>query len=321
MDLRHLRYFVAAVEQGSLQGAAQKLNVAQPALSRRVRDLELDLGCELLTRTSRGTAPTQAGLAFYHDAARLLEELDHAITRARRLGHEHGIRFGLATSSARKYAFLGEALAAFSAGKTTAGITFTRRLSASLVAALREGTLDAALLYEHRPDAPSIGDRLIHREHFVLAAHPAHPLARSGPAQIAELAGQPLVWLARSDLPGGLNPLAAQLRRHGLDPVIGQMVDNPDEQVEITLASCGACLTPASTIIAGPPGKLVFRALPGLDMTVDLTLAWRRDAGATAVQELLASLGQAIDRHQSAIAACQADWTHLDGFPLYALPS
>ena len=316
MELKHLRYFTAAVEQGSLQGAAEKLNVAQPALSRRVRDLELEMGCDLLTRSSRGIVPTLAGLAFYRDAVRLLEDLALATQRARRLGLEQsrGIRFGLAQGSARRYAFLGEAVAGAS------GIAYSRGVSANLLVALREARLDLALLYEHRPDSPLLAERLVHRERFVLAAHPAHPLARRGPAQLADLSGHPLVWLARADLPDGLNPLAVQLRRHGLEPVVGQLVDSPEEQIDITLASCGACLTPASTIAATPPGQFIFRALPNLSATVDLSLAWRRTHGSTAVQELLDAFDHAIDSHQLTIAAGGTPWTHLDGQPLFALP-
>jgi len=320
MELKHLRYFTTAVEQGSLQGAAEKLNVAQPALSRRVRDLELEMGCDLLTRSSRGIAPTPAGLAFYRDAVRLLEDLALATQRARRLGLEQGrgIRFGLAQGSARRYAFLGEALAGAS------GTAYSRGLSADLLGNLREGTLDLALLYEHRPDSPLLAERLVHSERFVLAAHPAHPLAGSGfgagPAQLTDLSGQPLVWLSRTDLADGLNPLAVQLRRHGLEPVVGQLVDSPEEQIEIAIASRGACLTPASTIAATPPGQLCFRALPSLSITVDLTLAWRRPPTNIAVQDLLDKLDSAIDRHQATIATGTAEWTRLDGQPLFMLP-
>jgi DNA-binding transcriptional LysR family regulator len=322
MDLKHLRYFTAAIEQGSLQGAAEKLNVAQPALSRRVRDLELEMGCDLLTRSSRGIAPTPAGFAFYRDSIRLIEELNLATQRARRIGLEQGrgIRFGLAQGSARRYAFLGEALAAENTRHGASGTAFSRGVSVELLSSLRDGTLDIALLYEHRPDSPLLAERLIHRERFVLAAHPAHPLAQPGAAQLTDLSGHALVWLARADLPDGLNPLAVQLRRHGLEPVVGQLVDSPEEQIEIAIASCGACLTPASTIAATPPGQLAFRALPSLSVTVDLSLAWRRAHGSAAVQELLEGLDSAIDGHQAAIAGGTAEWTLLDGYPLFALP-
>ena len=103
MELKHLRYFKAAVEEGSLQAAAARLNVAQPALSRRVRDLEALLGCDLLVRGARGVAPTRAGLALYRDTVRVFGELDEAVQRARRLGLEQGrgVRMGLAPTVAR----------------------------------------------------------------------------------------------------------------------------------------------------------------------------------------------------------------------------
>ena len=89
MELRHLRYFVAAVEEGSMQGAASRMNVAQPALSRRIRDLEIRTGCDLLTRGARGVTPTRAGASLYRDALRLLEGLDEA-----RQQHESNARLG-----------------------------------------------------------------------------------------------------------------------------------------------------------------------------------------------------------------------------------
>ena len=61
MELKHLRYFVAAVEEGSLLAAAERLAIAQPALSRRIQDLEAELGCALLTRSVRGVTPTGVG--------------------------------------------------------------------------------------------------------------------------------------------------------------------------------------------------------------------------------------------------------------------
>ena len=74
MDIKHLRIFVAAVEEGSIQAASRLLNIAQPALSRRIRDLEDELGCTLLVRGGKGVTPTQAGLALYRDALGIIED-------------------------------------------------------------------------------------------------------------------------------------------------------------------------------------------------------------------------------------------------------
>ena len=77
MELRHLRYFVAVVEAGSLTEAAEKkLHTSQPSLSRQIRDLEYQVGTELLTRTASGVAPTAAGRAFLDHARLALAQVD-----------------------------------------------------------------------------------------------------------------------------------------------------------------------------------------------------------------------------------------------------
>jgi DNA-binding transcriptional LysR family regulator len=322
MELKHLRYFRSAVEEGSLQGAAARLSVAQPALSRRVRDLEAQLGCQLLVRGAHGVVPTPAGLVLYRDTVRLLGELDDTIQRVGRMGLEQGrgVRMGLAPTVARKYSFLASALASFAARRQDSGIAFRRGPSSELVEGLKEGAVDLALLYEQRPDSSRIADRLVHRESYVLAIHPDHPLAVSGPADLIELAGQPLIWLARSDIADSVNPMSLQLRRHGLEPAIAQVVDSPDVQLDFTMASGGLCLTPASTMLALPPGKLHFRALPRFDATMDLTLAWARESAGEQLLVLVNLLQDAIDDHQTAIAGGSEAWMSLDGYPQYHVP-
>ncbi len=85
MELRHLRYFVAVAEEGSLLNAAQgRLHTSQPSLSRQIRDLEAEVGVRLLERQARGVALTAAGAAFLDHARLALLQVDAAIEGARR---------------------------------------------------------------------------------------------------------------------------------------------------------------------------------------------------------------------------------------------
>ncbi len=322
MDIRHLRYFIAAVEEGSLQAASNRLNIAQPALSRRMRDLEMSLGCKLFERSSKGITPTRAGYAFYNDAHSVLEMLTRSSQRARRLGLEQGreIRFGIARGTSRKYPFLGEVIGAFAADNPHVGVAFSRASSYNLVSELNEASLDLALLYERRAGSDRLGERLIHQEHYVLAVHAANPLAKPGPVDLPELVGRPLVWLSRPDMPDSLNPLLLQLKRHGLEPTIGHLADSAEEQFEIAIASAGMCLTPASTMLAIPSGQLHYRAVPRLGMVLDLALAWNSETLSAAGRLLLARLHEAIDLHQAVIASGEAAWCQIDGYQLFELP-
>jgi len=85
MELRHLRYFIAVVETGSLTEAAEKrLHTSQPSLSRQIRDLEDQVGVELLRRSARGVEPTEAGKAFIDHARLAMAQVDAAVEAARR---------------------------------------------------------------------------------------------------------------------------------------------------------------------------------------------------------------------------------------------
>ncbi|MBV1918044.1 MAG: LysR family transcriptional regulator [Sphingomonadaceae bacterium] len=322
MELKHLRYFTASVEEGSLQGAAQRLNVAQPALSRRVRDLEAELGCELLVRGARGVTATPAGLALYRDAIAMLDDLSESMQRARRLGLEQdrNIRLGFAQSTSRKYGFVRDVLSHYTRRNPHTGIAFALESSAQLVSGLRSGNYDIALLYEQNPATSRVGQRLIHSERYVLAAYPSHRLATAGPLELTQLAGEKLVWLSRRDLGDGINPLTQQLKRHGIEPVIGHLVNDTAEQLDLVIAGAGICLMPASTMLIVPEGQLIFRSVPEFSMSLDFRLAWQTEPSSLDAEALLSTFHSAIDVHQAEIASGTAHWAALDGHPILGLP-
>jgi DNA-binding transcriptional LysR family regulator len=317
MELKHLRYFIAAVEEGSFHAAAEKLAVAQPALSRRIQDLEAELGCDLLVRSVRGVTPTRAGQAMYREALQILDRVSNAFQLTRRVGLEQGRenRLGL-VQSARKYDFIHDALAAYAAEHPDSGVAITRAPSRILAGALREARLDATLLYEHHVSTARFGERLIHRERYVLALHPAHRLATPGPIALEQLSGEPLVWLVRRDTTDNHDALLQHCRLNGLEPVVGQLANSPEELIDLVSVSGGVCLTPASTALTTPRGQLCFRSVPDLKLELELTLAWNRNLSSEPAQAFLRCLHSAIDRHQAEIDSGAAEWARLDGTQL-----
>jgi DNA-binding transcriptional LysR family regulator len=321
MDFRHLRYLIAAVEEGSFQGASQRVHVAQPALSRRIRDLEVELGCELLVRGARGVTPTRAGEAFYRKALNILEELDEASHLARSIGSEQAkvARLGLVQTS-RKFAFVQDAVAAFSSQNPNGVISLKRGASHDLAGALRDGRLDLTFLYEWRVNSHGFRERTIHKERYVLAVHPRHRLAVAEPAELADFADEPLVWLARRENTHGHDALMRQCRLHGIEPAIGHHAASYEEQFDLVLVTGGTCLTPALTMLSMPPGALVFRPLPSFEAEINLSLAWSEELGGSA-SALLDALQAAIDQHQANIEAGRTDWARLMGHPVVRIPS
>lgn len=318
MELRHLRVLVAAVEQGSIQAASRLLNIAQPALTRRIQDLEAELGCDLLIRGGRGVTPTSAGSALYRDALAILQNVVDATQRAQRMGldQQRKVRFGL-VQTARKYGFAQEAISAFNARHPDAGVALMRGLSRDLGSALHDGDLDLTLLFEFHAGVVGVADRLIHRERYVLALHPSHRLAQDAPARLADLVGEPMVCVLRHDMAGQHNALLQHCRLHGLEPVIGQWANSPDEMMDMVAVGAGMCITPASSIISTPAGQLVFRALPEFSLRLDLRIAWRTPHNSPVVGALLQEFDAAVDRHHDSLSKAETPGATLHGLQLF----
>jgi DNA-binding transcriptional LysR family regulator len=313
MELRRLRYFIAAVEEGSLLGASRRVNVAQPALSRQIRDLEESLGFALLERDTRGVRLTHDGAGFYRDALEVVGAFDKAMQKARRakLERHERVRLGV-VRTASKYAFANRALDAFKGARPSATVELTCTSSRALIGSMRRGHLDLALLFQQQPDLATFNERIIHAERYILAIHPRHPLAAGRtPIRMRDLSGEPLVWMSRVNNLDNHDLLLQQCRVHGLEPVIGYEANSQDEQLELLSISGGICLTPASTRLSTPPDKLVFRVIADFHMELQLRLAWRKDLGKSPAAELLAELMAAIDAHQAEIAAGTEAWSKM----------
>src|SRR5207244_3985197 len=146
MELRHLRYFVAVAEEGSFLRAASRLRVAQPALSKQIRDLEREVGVKLFERLPRGARVTPAGEDFLRNSRNALESAARAVATARRTGSATGLKF--AHSELYVYtAVLLKLLAAFRQASPETPVRVVRVDDVDQHAALREQPIDVAATF------------------------------------------------------------------------------------------------------------------------------------------------------------------------------
>src|SRR2546430_8518736 len=146
MELRHLRYFGAVAEEGSFVRAAGRLRVAQPALSKQIRDLEREVGVKLFERLPRGARVTRAGEQFLGNARSALESATRAVTTARRSDSATALRF--AHSDLYLYtSVLFKLLAAFRQGSPETPLRVVRVNDVDQHAALREHRIDVAATF------------------------------------------------------------------------------------------------------------------------------------------------------------------------------
>src|SRR5882762_7200443 len=147
MELRHLRYFVAVAEAGSLTVAAErKLHTSQPSLSRQIRDLEVEVGAQLLTRSARGIELTPAGRAFLEHARSALSQVQAAAEAARRAAHPAKPCFAMGFLTGHELTWMPEALRILRDELPNIDVMISSQYSPQLASALVNGTIDAAFL-------------------------------------------------------------------------------------------------------------------------------------------------------------------------------
>src|SRR4029077_17873171 len=146
MELRHLRYFVAVAEAGSVTVAAQILHTSQPSLSRQIRDLEDEVGARLLTRRARGIELTPAGRAFLEHARSALSQVEAATQAARRVAHPAKPCFSIGFLTGHESAWMPEALRILRDELPNIDVMISSQYSPPLANALLKGTVDAAFL-------------------------------------------------------------------------------------------------------------------------------------------------------------------------------
>ena len=288
MELRHLRYFVAVAETCHFGQAAERLHMAQPALSQSIRQLEAELGAVLLTRTTRQVRLTPAGAFFYDEARRVLQQLDGAVSGVRRVadGHRGLIRVGFTGTAAftqlPRFARILQSRLPDVALEVHADM-----LTPAQTEGLLDGSLDLAVL---RP--PASGDlevRTIESEPLVLALSADHRLADAPEIALADLADEAFVLYAQNSAVNDAVQRVCQAA--GFTPRREHEAPGTAVLLPLVAAGLGVALVPAS-VRAVPLDGVVFREVPDAG-TIDLALAWRRHESSALVRSVLAELAEA----------------------------
>src|SRR5215831_19072430 len=192
MELRHLRYFIAAAEAENVSRAALKLHVSQPALSRQIRDLEEELGFSLFERSAKSVRLTDAGKTFLSEAGAVLRRADEAVNRARAIatGISTELHVGYAPSPTAR--LMPPTLRAFQAQFPKVRVRLHDLSTEEMLAGVREGKLEVAILV--RPARKMLrGLRFeeLTRDRMCLAVPPGHALARRRSVALELVAREP----------------------------------------------------------------------------------------------------------------------------------
>jgi LysR family transcriptional regulator, hca operon transcriptional activator len=274
MELRHLRYFIAVAEAGSLTEAAErKLHTAQPSLSRQIRDLEHEVGVPLLTRNPRGIELTSAGKAFLDHARLALLQVDAACEAARRAAKPDKPTFAIGFLTGQEIEWLPEVMRVLRDQLPSIEVTVSSQYSPDLADALMRGKLDAAFL-RPEPNASDLIYKVVTREPLVVILPSDHRLASRDTIDPHAIAGETLLSVSKT-APALRAVIDDYLKRSGIDTRPTHEADNLAMAMSLVASTRSVALLPAyaQNFL---PWSVVSRPLAGDVPTIDLVVGYHK---------------------------------------------
>jgi LysR family nitrogen assimilation transcriptional regulator len=295
MDLRQLEYFVRVAELGSFTRAAVELDVAQPALSRQVRLLEVELRQTLLVRNGRGAVPTEAGKVLLEHGRGIL----HQVQRAREdLGRLRGglsghVALGMPSSVARVLAV--PLMRAFREAAPEARLSISEGLSAALQEGLASGRLDIAVLYNAQPSRELDVMQLIEEDLMLVRARPPglHEDPPPGPVELRDVARMPLIIPTR---PNAIRMhVESGMAEIGMKPNVALEIDGVSAILDLVLDGAGCAILSHNALLNSPrPSAYTAQQIGQPPLRIRLSLATSLQRPATPVQKATLDLVRSI---------------------------
>jgi LysR family transcriptional regulator, nitrogen assimilation regulatory protein len=286
MDLKQLEYFVRVAELGSFTRAAQALNIAQPALSRQVRLLEVELRQNLLVRNGRGATPTQAGQLLLEHGRGILHQVERAREELGRVrsGLTGRVALGMPPSVARVITV--PLTRAFRTKMPEAQLSISEGLSSAMQENLQNGRLDIALLYNPSPIPGIAHSPLVKEELLWVQPRPAGLQEDPPPAAIPlkEVASLPLVIPTR---PNAIRMhVESEMAAIGCRPLIALEIDGVSAILDLVADGAGYAILSRNAVMRSVrPSAFSVRPISGPALTIQLNTAVSSLRPATLTQQ------------------------------------
>jgi DNA-binding transcriptional LysR family regulator len=277
IELRHLRYFVAVAEELNFSRAAQRLHMAQPPLSVAIRQLEQELGAELLERTTREVTLTDAGRTLLDGTRRIFAELDHTVTSTRRAAAGELGTLRVAFSWGTRFETLPAIGQAFRAHHPDVSLLTEEMWNSRMPQALRSAQVDIAVGL-----CPEVSGELsyetVRTEPAIALVTAAHPLAGESETTLAALADEEFLLFPRDLAPRLYDLIVSFCRRAGFEPQLAHGSFHTDWSLQLLADQQVVAVVPESVTRALPPG-IAAVGLTGEAGIFETVLVWRGEHG------------------------------------------
>jgi DNA-binding transcriptional LysR family regulator len=285
---KHFPFFLAVAEEQNLHRAAERLNIAQSALSRRISDLERELGDTILfERQARGVAITEAGRVLAEDVRRILLDIEEAGRRVQRVarGDLGTLRIAFSEAMVRR-PLLPAALRRYRADYPEVDLRALPLTSDAQRTRLRGGEVDIGFVIEEAGDAEDFATMRVGMDKFVLVVPADHPLAERPTVGLRDLAEEPLILPARNVSPRLFGRMMGLFDTRGISPRIAVEVTAVDIAYGLVAAGMGLAIVTAARPDRAPV-DVVLKDLTDFDLPLPLSMIWASDSPSTLIRNFV----------------------------------
>jgi len=274
MELRHLNYFVAVADELHFGRAAPRVHTAQSSFSAQIRDLERELGVQLLHRTKRQVHLTDAGRAFLTEARATLKQAALAVRVAQRAAHGQAGILAIGFVPSADCISFPDILRAFKKQYSEVQLELHNLTASEQVEALRQGAIDIGFMRPLRTEKAIASERII-REPVIVVLPKKHRLLSSAEIALEDVAIQNLILCSRIHAPLQHDVIIAQFRAANLVPNVSLETDHIQTILGLVAAGLGISLLPASVENLRAPG-LSYRPLKKVSVQMEMAVAYRK---------------------------------------------
>jgi DNA-binding transcriptional LysR family regulator len=292
LEFRHLRYFQAVAEELSFTRAAERLHIAQPPLSLQIRQLEEDLGVQLIERAERPLRLTDAGKQLLKRASEILSSVQAAVNEVRRIGRGMTGKLSIGFAGSAMYNFLPNILNTYRDLYPEIDLSFIELLACQIKDALEAREIDVGFSRPGIEARKKIEQRVLLEEPMVVAVPERHPFAAQTRVPVHALDAQNVVLYPRYPLPSITDLVLQRLEATGVHIVVVQEVTNLQTALGLTAAGVGITFVPAGVGQFRRAGVRFVQLDPAI-LTSPMTVVWLKDATSAALENFLTI----VERH------------------------
>lgn len=272
-ELRHLRYFLTVAEELHFRRAAERLHIAQPALSKQIQQLEAAIGIKLFERTNRKVILTKAGEVFYSEAKAIFKQIDNAISLTQRAASGEWGELKLTFTAPAMSTVLPSILRTYKRNFPKVKITLTELPTSAQIEALTTGESDCGFFHP-TVAIPNLTIKEIFTESLGIVVPKSHPLASQKKIRLVDFADDAFILFPRTYNSHLYDQIVAICQQVGFSPNIVEEVSPRINAIGLVAAEMG--ITFLSQSLCSLCGQdVVYKPLTGLTPQLKLVYSWR----------------------------------------------